>query len=144
MFNHIQGLVLDGKVDFAAIGFGITRERMNELDFLITAQGAMGRIYIRNPKDVVDWNVYINPLKTGAWIGIVLFFVIVLVPMMVVNGGKCYYSLAAAQDYYCTKSRNLMTTRICLVFHYLIHHNIVVSIPIAYCIARIKKRRHFP
>ena len=82
-------MVLDGKVDIAISDFGISEKRMNEMDFLIIGRPAMGRIYIRNPEDGVDWSVYIKPLKTAAWIGIILFCVIVPVPMMVVKlGGR--------------------------------------------------------
>jgi hypothetical protein len=92
-FNDIKGMVLDGKVDIAVSDFGISEERMKEMDFLIVGRAAMGRIYIRNPEDGVHWNVYIQPLKTAAWIGIILFCVIVIVPMMVVKlGGRRHYT----------------------------------------------------
>ena len=83
-------MVLDGMVDFAIAPFGITKERMNEVEYLITGKGLKGRIYIRNPKDGVDWELYIKPLKTRSWIGIIIFCVIVSIPMMVVKlGGRC-------------------------------------------------------
>ena len=74
-------------VDFGINDFAITEDRMNKMDFLIIGQVAMGRIYIRNPKDGVDWSVYIKPFKIRAWIGIILFCVIVAVPMLVVKFG---------------------------------------------------------
>ena len=78
-------------VEFAINDFAITEDRMNKLDFLIIGQVAMGRIYIRNPKDGVDWSVYIKPFKIRAWIGVVLFCVIVAVPMIVVKFGGRYH-----------------------------------------------------
>jgi hypothetical protein len=78
-------------VDLTIGPYSITEERMNDLDFLITDEGGVGRIYIRNTEDGFDWSVYIKPFKSGAWIGIILFCIIVPVPMMVVKlGGGCY------------------------------------------------------
>ena len=81
-------MVLDGKVDFAINNFGITKERMNSVDFLIFGKGGMGRIYVQNPKDGLDWKVYTKPLNDGAWKWIVLFFLVVPVPMMIVALGS--------------------------------------------------------
>ena len=81
-------MVLDGTVDFAIDSFGITKERMDVADYLIFAKGGMGRIYTRNPKDGRDWKVYIKPLRKEAWIGILLFCIIVPILMMVVLLGS--------------------------------------------------------
>ena len=81
-------MVLDGTVDFALDSFGITKERMDVADYLIFAKGGMGRIYTRNPKDGRDWKVYIKPLRKEAWIGILLFCIIVPILMMVILLGS--------------------------------------------------------
>ena len=75
-------MVLQGHVDFAIDSFGITNERMDEIDYLILTEGGRGRIYIRNPKDGVDWNVYTKPLRKEAWIGILFFSILVPIIMM--------------------------------------------------------------
>ena len=81
-------MVLNGEVDFAIDSFGITKERMEVVDYLIFAKGGMGRIYIRNPKDGRDWKVYIKPLRQEAWIGILLFCIITPILMMIVLLGS--------------------------------------------------------
>ena len=87
-------MVFEGKVDFSANAFGITGERMSELDFLITRSGAIGRIYTRSIKDGLDWTIYIKPLTARAWIGILVFCIIVFLPMMTVKlGGRRYYTI---------------------------------------------------
>ena len=83
-------MVLDGTVDLAIDSFGITKERMDAVDYVIFAKGGMGRIYIRNPKDGRDWKVYIKPLRPEAWIGILLFCIVVPILMMLVLLGSKY------------------------------------------------------
>ena len=85
--NFTSGMVLDGRVDFAIDSFGITKERMNSVDFLIFSKGGMGRIYVRNPEVGLDWKLYIKPLKEGAWKWIVLFLVVAPIAMMIVDLG---------------------------------------------------------
>ena len=83
-----SGMVLNGTVDFALDSFGITKERMDVVDYLIFGKGGMGRIYIRNPKDSRDWKVYVKPLRKETWIGILLFCIIVPILMMVILLGS--------------------------------------------------------
>ena len=77
-------MVLDKAVDFACDSFGMTRERMTDVDFLILRKSALGRIYTRNPKDESDWKVYLKPLMKDAWIGILIFFAVIPVLMMLI------------------------------------------------------------
>ena len=77
-------MVLDKTVDFACSLFVMTRERMNDVDFLILGKSGSGRIYTRNPKDESDWKVYLKPLMKDAWIGILIFFAVIPVLMMLI------------------------------------------------------------
>ena len=77
-------MVLDETVDFACDLFGMIRERMNDVDFLILRGAGFGRIYTRNPKDESDWTVYLKPLMKEAWIGILIFSAVIPVLMMLI------------------------------------------------------------
>ena len=77
-------MVLDKMVDFACGVFVMTRERMNDVDFLILRKSGLGRIYIRNPKDESDWKVYLKPLMKDAWIGILIFSAVIPVLMVLI------------------------------------------------------------
>ena len=79
------GLVADKKVDFAISIFGMREDRAKVVDYLIShAATYMGYIYIKNPHDTYDWTVYFQPLYREAWIGLILFTVVVPVLIAVV------------------------------------------------------------
>ena len=77
-------MVLDRTVDFACDSLAMTKERKNDVDFLILRNSGMGRIYTRNPKDESDWKVYLKPLVKEAWIGIFIFSTVIPVLMMLI------------------------------------------------------------
>ena len=84
-------MVLDGTVHFAADNFGISDQRMKVVDFLKIREGAVGRLYIKDPIDTFDWGVYIMPLMKDAWVAILLFCL--LVPfLMVIAVVDCKYN----------------------------------------------------
>ena len=83
-YHIFSGMVLDKMVDFACGVFVMTRERMNDVDFLILRKSGLGRIYIRNPKDESDWKVYLKPLMKEAWIGILIFSAVIPVLMVLI------------------------------------------------------------
>ena len=78
------GMVLDGSVDFALDAFGITKVRMGVADYLQMGQGGKGRIYIRNPRETFDWEIYTKPFRKITWISVLTFCIIVPVIMVIV------------------------------------------------------------
>ena len=69
---------MDGEADFAISDFMVKESRAKVIDYLITSEEVeVGRFYIKNPRDTYDWTVFFQPLYLEAWIGLVLFSVIV-------------------------------------------------------------------
>ena len=66
-------MVANKEVDFAVDSFGVTPERLTVGDYLLFANGGMGRMYIKNPKDGYDWTVYTKSFTVDAWIAFFLF-----------------------------------------------------------------------
>ena len=84
----IIGLAVNGMVDFAINDFGYTKERGKVAQFLEFNEPNYGRIYIRNPKETVDWKVYTKPLTSEAWTGVVVFAISIPLFLAVLDGKK--------------------------------------------------------
>ena len=82
------GLAVNGMVDFAIDNFGYTKKRAEVGNFLLFDEPYYGRIYIRNPKETVDWEVYIKPLTIEAWNGVVVFAISVPLVLSVLDCKK--------------------------------------------------------
>ena len=74
-----------GEVDIAVDDFGYTKDRSEVVNFLTFDEPNYGQIYIRNPRETFDWEVYTKPLRKEAWIGIILFCLIIPVLIMIVS-----------------------------------------------------------
>ena len=70
-------MAINGDVDFVVDNFGITAERMEILDYIPIDGPSHGRIYIRNPKESIDIEVYTNSLRRSSWFGLPLFCILV-------------------------------------------------------------------
>ena len=57
-----------GDVDIALNAFGVTKVRRKIGDYLSFYDDEYGLIYITNPKDTFDWNVYIEQFTWEAWV----------------------------------------------------------------------------
>ena len=84
------GLAVNGMVDFAIDNFGYTKERGEVAQFLDFIEPYYGRIYIKNPKETVDWEVYIKPLTTEAWNGVVVFAISVPLILAILDCKKSH------------------------------------------------------
>ena len=73
----VLGLATSGAVDFVVDNFAITAERMEILDYIPIYGPSHGRIYIRNPKESIDIEVYTNSLRRSSWFGLPLFCICV-------------------------------------------------------------------
>ena len=78
--------------------FGYTESRIEVVDYLHLYKKWKTRIYIKNPTDAFDWNVYTDPLRIESWIGIALFccfipllMVFVLFECKIINLITYYY-----------------------------------------------------
>ena len=85
-------MVHERKVDFAVDPFGWRKDRLQVVDYLAMNKNSYGQIYIVNPKESYDWQVYLKPLTTESWIAVSLFCLIVPILMLVVMFG-CKYLL---------------------------------------------------
>ena len=81
-------MVLDGSVDFAADSFGITEIRSRVISYLPLFSGGSSRIYIRNPRETFDWEIYTKPFLKVTWIGVMSFSILLPLLMVIamVNG----------------------------------------------------------
>ena len=72
-------------VDFAVSVFSLNQYRMSAVDYMITrSKPARGYIYIQNPKETFDWEVYGQPFWQQTWIGIAVFCVLVPIVMAII------------------------------------------------------------
>ena len=70
--------MVDKKVDLAISTFGMPISWAKVVDILVTNEDvALGQIYLKNPRDTYDWTVFFQPLKRWAWIGIIIFSVVI-------------------------------------------------------------------
>ena len=74
-----------GDVDIAVDDFGYTKQRAEVVDFISFGAPNYGKIFIRNPRETFDWEVYTNPLRKEAWIGILIFCLIT--PFLIMLAG---------------------------------------------------------
>ena len=76
--------MLDKRVDFAMNSFGMTHSRYEVINFLPTMPGGKGRIYIRNPRETFDWEVYTKPFRKQTWLAVIIFSILAPFLMMLV------------------------------------------------------------
>ena len=85
-------MAVDGIVDFVVDNFAISAERMEVLEYIPIYGPSHGRIYVRNPQESIDLEVYTKSLRRSAWIGIPLFclFIPILAVIVNYNSELCY------------------------------------------------------
>ena len=78
----LKGLVAERKADFHIADWTVRKDRANVVDYLITDSSlSVGHFYTKNPQNTYDWIVFFQPLYLKAWIGLVLFSV--LIPILI-------------------------------------------------------------
>lgn len=71
---EFKGLVADDLVDLSIRIWGVRQNHAKVVDYLIiNPSSAIGRFYIKNPRNTYDWTVFFQPLRKEAWIGLLLF-----------------------------------------------------------------------
>ena len=63
--------------------FGYTKDRSEVVNFLTFDDPNYGQIYIKNPRENFDWKVYTKPLRKEAWIGVLIFGLVIPVFIMI-------------------------------------------------------------
>ena len=71
------GLLLQSNADIAIAPFAYTVERKEVLNYIYLISPEYGRLYIRNPAETFDWEVFTKPFRRESWIGTFLFSLIV-------------------------------------------------------------------
>ena len=74
------GLLIDGHTDFAATSFSQTKKRSDIIDFISIYMEEYQQVFIRNPAELYDWEVYMMPFTKRAWWGTLAF--IILTPFL--------------------------------------------------------------
>ena len=88
LFLIFIGSIRGGKADLAIGMFVVRKERLMTMDMLIFLTKQPAHIYIKNPRDAFDWEVYTKPLTKNAWFGIFGFFLLVP-PLLMVTLTDC-------------------------------------------------------
>ena len=90
LHSYISGSLLDGKTDIAVNTFGWKVSRANVVDYLPISDGSLiGHVYIKNPQETFDMLAYIKPLYPNAWIGVIIFCLVVPIFMAIIlRNGK--------------------------------------------------------
>ena len=85
---------MDGTVDIAVDTFGITYARMEVIDYRQMNQGGKGRLYIRNPRESYDLEIYTKPLQKVTWAAIIAFIILAPIVMVIamINCKICTYN----------------------------------------------------
>ena len=79
------GMIQNRDIDFAISIFSLNQYRMSAVDYMITrSKPARGYIYIQNPKETFDWEVYGQPFWQQTWIGIAIFCAVVPIVMAMI------------------------------------------------------------
>ena len=73
-------LLTDGHADFAATSFSQTKKRSDIIDFISIFMEEYQQLFIRNPNELYDWEVYMMPFTKQAWWGTFAF--IILTPFL--------------------------------------------------------------
>ena len=73
--NH-AGLLTDGRADFAATSFSQTKKRNDLIDFISIYLEEYQQVFIRNPAELYDWEVYMMPFTKQAWLGALAFIIL--------------------------------------------------------------------
>ena len=73
-------LLIDGHADFAATSFSQTKKRSDIIDFISIFMEEYQQVFIRNPNELYDWEVYMMPFTKQAWWGTLAF--ILLTPFL--------------------------------------------------------------
>ena len=78
-------MILNEKVDFAISSFSLSESRMKVVDFMVTqSSNVRGYIYIKNPKETFDWDVYGQPFWENTWIFVIAYSVIIPIFVMII------------------------------------------------------------
>ena len=79
IYKHTEFLT-DGHADFAATSFSQTKKRSDIIDFISIFMEEYQQVFIRNPNELYDWEVYMMPFTKQAWWGTLAF--ILLTPFL--------------------------------------------------------------
>ena len=78
-------MLQNNDIDFAVSIFSLNQYRMSAVDYMITRSSpSRGYIYVQNPKETFDWEVYAQPFWQQTWIAIAIFSVIVPIIMAII------------------------------------------------------------
>ena len=87
------GLINNDLVDFAINSFGWRKDRLELVDYIPMNGPSTSLVYIKNPKDTFDWNVYLTPLTPNAWKGVIIFSLIMPILMTISIADSKYMSI---------------------------------------------------
>ena len=73
----------------SASGFIMKQSRSTAVDYLPTLMVAYQQMFIRNPAEQFDWEVYSLPLQWDAWlVGIIFCMLLPFIMVIIMSGSK--------------------------------------------------------
>ena len=73
----LLGKLVNNTIDIAAADFTITAARSEAVDFLPVLIESFIQAFIANPEGRQNWMAFVEPVTWQAWLGILIFFLIV-------------------------------------------------------------------
>ena len=78
-------MILNETLDFAVSAFSLSDSRMKVVDYMVTYYHPVrGFIYLKNPEETFDWDVYGQPFWKNTWIFITIYSIIIPILMMII------------------------------------------------------------
>ena len=86
-------MLLNKTVDFAISTFSLRESRMKVVDFMVVQSAiTRGYIYVKNPKETFDWEVYSQPFWKETWIFVILFSLVIPILVMIILARRKLFS----------------------------------------------------
>ena len=91
--NCILGRIQNKTVDFAVCICAMRESRRKVVDYMVTYNNKLrGYIFVKNPKETFDWDVFGQPFWRSTWILVIIYFMIIPIFMMILFQRRKYSS----------------------------------------------------
>ena len=78
-------MIINETVDFAVSSFSMRDSRMKVVDYMVASSNpTRGYVFIKNPEETFDWDVYGQPFWKNTWIFIAIYSIIIPILMMII------------------------------------------------------------
>ena len=91
-WNGLVRMLYENEIDIAPQEFTVFTTRASAIDFLPTIYQTRELLFLRNPEKFWSFYAYIKPLKIDAWIGVLLFAIVIPVLIAIVIHYENYHN----------------------------------------------------